>query len=53
MPWMVEWEEWDEETNTYNYSCDWWATWEEVEMVVHDCVTDSFCRSYCVTYCGE
>ena len=53
MPWMVEWEEWNEETGSYGYCSDCWATWEEVEMVIRDCVTDPLCGSYCVTYFEE
>ena len=50
--WMVEWKEWNEETKTYEWSSDCWNTWEEVEMIVRDCVTDPFCADYRVTYCG-
>lgn len=50
--WMVEWKEWNPETNTYEWSSDCWDTWEEVEMIARDCVTDPLCADYRVTYCG-
>ena len=50
--WMVEWKEWNPETNTHEWSSDCWDTWEEVEMIVRDCVTDPLCADYRITYCG-
>lgn len=51
--WLVEWTEWNEETRTFEWCSDSWATWEEVEMIVRDCVTDRLCGEYRITYCGD
>lgn len=53
MGWVVEWKEMNPHTGICEWSSDTWATWEEVEMVIRDCVTDSFCVEYRVTYFEE
>ena len=51
--WLVEWTEWNEETKAFEWCSDSWATWEEVEMIARDCVTDRLCGEYRITYCGD
>ena len=50
--WMVEWKELDEEGKSYGWNSDTWNTWEEVEMIVRDCVTDPLCAEYRVSFFG-
>lgn len=50
--WMVEWAELNPETDSYEWNSDCWDTWEEVVMIVHDCITDPMCGEYRITCFG-
>ena len=48
--WLIEWKEWNEETESYDLECDTWHKWDDVVSIFNDCISDELCKGATV-YC--
>ena len=50
MTWMIEWKEWNPETQQYDINSDSWDKWDDVVRIFNDCIKDELCNGATV-YC--
>ena len=50
MTWMIEWKEWNPETQQYDTNSDSWDKWDDVVRIFNDCIQDELCNGATV-YC--
>ena len=49
MKWLIEWKQWNPETEKHELESDFWYTWKDAVRIFNDCIDDALCISAKVT----